>query len=190
MAFYPDERIALFIDGSNLYSTAKLLDYDIDYSALLDLFRQKGRLIRANYYTALIEHDDYSPIRPLIDWLDYNGYHVITKPAREYQDRDGRNRIKGNMDIEIAVDMIDMCPHIDHMLLMSGDGDFRAVVRAVQARGVRVSVISTRKTKPPMLSDELRRQADAVIDLADMDRLIGRPKPGHSRRRHADDESE
>lgn len=176
MAFYPDERIALFIDGSNLYSTAKTLDFDIDYKKLLDLFRGKGRLIRANYYTALREHDDYSPIRPLMDFLDYNGYHIITKPAREFTDRDGRKRIKGNMDMEIAVDMIDMCPHVDHMLLMSGDGDFRAVIRAVQARGVRVTVISTMKSKPAMLSDELRRQADAIIELSDMDRLIGRAK--------------
>ncbi len=176
MAFYPDERIALFIDGSNLYSTAKTLDFDIDYKKMLDLFRSKGRLFRANYYTALKEHDDYSPIRPLMDWLDYNGYHIITKPTREYTDRDGRRRIKGNMDMEIAMDMIDLCPHIDHMLLMSGDGDFRAVIRAVQSRGVRVTVISTLKSNPPMLSDELRRQADAIIELSDMDTLIGRPK--------------
>lgn len=190
MAFYPDERIALFIDGANLYSTAKTLDFDIDYGKLLDLFRGKGRLIRANYYTALIEHDDYSPIRPLMDWLDYNGYHVITKPAREFTDRDGRKRIKGNMDMEIAVDMIDMCPHVDHMLLMSGDGDFRAVIRAVQARGVRVSVISTMKSRPAMLSDELRRQADAVIELSDMDRLIGRPKRKAPNNDYDDDDYE
>ncbi len=176
MAFYPDERIALFIDGSNLYSTGKTLDFDIDYKKMLDLFRGKGRLLRANYYTALLEHDDYSPIRPLMDWLDYNGYHVITKPAREFTDRDGRRRIKGNMDMEIAVDMIDMAPHVDHMLLMSGDGDFRAVLNAVQKKGVRVSVISTMNSKPPMLSDELRRQADAFIELSDMGELIGRPK--------------
>ena len=176
MAFYPDERIALFIDGANLHSTGKSLDFDIDYRKLLELFQEKGRLICANYYTALLEHDDYSPIRPLVDWLDYNGYHVITKPARQYTDRDGRNRIKGNMDMEIAVDMLELAPHLDHMLLVSGDGDFRAVVKAVQARGVRVTVMSTMKSKPPMLSDELRRQANAIIELADMGPIIGRPK--------------
>ena len=176
MAFYPDERIALFIDGANLHSTGKSLDFDIDYRKLLALFQEKVRLICANYYTALLEHDDYSPIRPLVDWLDYNGYHVITKPARQYTDRDGRNRIKGNMDMEIAVDMLELAPHLDHMLLVSGDGDFRAVVKAVQARGVRVTVMSTMKSKPPMLSDELRRQANAIIELADMGPIIGRPK--------------
>lgn len=176
MAFYPDERIAIFIDGSNLHSTCKTLDYDIDYRKLLDLFRGKGRLIRANYYTALIENDDYSPIRPLIDWLDYNGYHVITKRAREYTDRDGRRRIKGNMDIEMVVDMIDIADVVDHILLFTGDGDFRAAIKAVQRKGTRVSVLSTLKSKPPMLSDDLRRQADAIIELSDMGPLIGRPK--------------
>lgn len=176
MAFYTDERIALFIDGSNLYSTGKHLDYDIDYKKMLELFKSKGRLITANYYTALLEHDDYSPIRPLMDWLDYNGYHVVSKPAREYTDRDGRKRIKGNMDTEITVDMMELAPHVDHILLVSGDGDFRYALKAVQRMGTRVSVISTMKSKPPMLSDELRRQADAFIDLADMADLIGRPK--------------
>ncbi len=176
MAFYPDERIALFIDGSNLYSTGKTLDYDIDYKKLLELFKNKGRLVLANYYTALLEHDDYSPIRPLIDWLDYNGFQVITKPAKSYTDRDGRNRVKGNMDIEMTVDMMDIAPHIDHIVLFTGDGDFRAVIKAVQSKGVRVSVVSTLKSKPPMLADELRRQANDVIELADMEKIIGRPK--------------
>jgi uncharacterized LabA/DUF88 family protein len=178
MAFYPDERIAFFIDGSNLYSTAKHLDFDIDYGKMLALFRGKGRLITANYYTALFEKDDYSPLRPLIDWLDYNGYHVITKPAKEFTDRDGRRKIKGDMDMEIAMDMIELAPHVDHMLLLSGDGDFRPVLKSVQKQGVRVTVISTRMSNPPMLADELRRQCDAFIELSDMDRLIGRPKKG------------
>jgi len=176
MAFYPDERIALFIDGANFYSTAKNLDFDIDYKKMLKLFKGKGRLIRANYYTALLEHDDYSPIRPLIDWLDYNGYHVITKAAKSYTDREGRNRVKGNMDIEMAVDVIELADHVDHIVLCSGDGDFRSVVSAVQRRGTRVSVLSTMKSRPSMLSDELRRQADAIIEIADMGDLIGRPK--------------
>lgn len=176
MAFFPDERLALFIDGSNLYSTVKMLDYDIDYQKLLELFKGKSRLIQARYYTALLEHDDYAPIRPLIDWLDYNGFNIITKPAKRQIDRDGRSRVKGNMDIEIAVDMILLAPHIDHMVLISGDGDFCAAVDAVQKQGVRVSVLSTLRSKPPMLADELRRQANDVIELADMEAMIGRPK--------------
>ena len=134
MAFYPDERIAIFIDGSNLYSTVKNLDFDIDYKKMLDLFRGKGRLIRANYYTALVEEADYSPIRPLVDWLDYNGYHCITKPAKSQVDRDGRRHTKGNMDAEMIVDMLELAPHIDHMILYTGDGDFKAPVAAVQQR--------------------------------------------------------
>lgn len=178
MAFYPDERIAIIIDGANLYSTTKTLDFDIDYQKLLDLFRQKGRLQRAYYYTALIEGSEFSPLKQLIDWLDYNGYHIISKPTKEYKDRDGRRKIKGNMDVEIAVDMMSLAPHIDHFLLFSGDGDFKAVVEAVQKQGCRVTVLSTIKSKPAMLADELRRQADNFIELADLDKLIGRPKSG------------
>lgn len=178
MAFYPDERIALFVDGSNLYSTVKTLDFEIDYGKMLDLFKGKGRLIRANYYTALVEEEDYSPIRPLVDWLDYNGWHAVTKPAKSMVDRDGRRRIKGDMDAEIIVDMLGLAPHIDHLILVSGDGDFRVAVEALQKQGVRVTVMSTMASKPAMLADELRRQADAFIEIADMDKLFGRPRSG------------
>ena len=146
MIFYPEERIALFIDGANLYSAARGLAFDIDYKRLLDLFRSKGRLIRAFYYTALIEDQEYSPIRPLVDWLDYNGYTMVTKPTKEFTDAMGRRRIKGNMDIELAIDMLEMARHIDHAVLFSGDGDFRRLVEAVQRRGVRVSV--SRRSAP------------------------------------------
>ncbi len=159
------ERIALFIDGANLYATAKSLGFDIDYKRLLREFQGKGRLIRAFYYTALIEDQEYSSIRPLIDWLDYNGYAVVTKPTKEFVDSLGRRKVKGNMDIELAVDAMEMAEHIDHMVLFSGDGDFRSLVEAVQRKGVRVSVISTITTQPPMIADELRRQADEFIDL-------------------------
>ena len=176
LAFYPDERIALFIDGANLYSAGKSLDFDIDYNKLLDVFRKRGRLIRAYYYTAVYERDDYSALRPLIDFLDYNGYHVVTKSAKEHVDREGRKRIKGNMDIEMTVDMLSHIGAIDHMVLFSGDGDFCAAVKAVQDKGVRVTVVSTQKSKPSMLSDDLRRQADNIIELHDMSDMIGREK--------------
>jgi len=180
MAFYPDERIAIFIDGSNLYSTVKTLDFDIDYKKMLDLFRGKGRLICANYYTALIEEADYSPIRPLVDWLDYNGYHCITKPAKSQVDREGRRRTKGNMDAEMIVDMLELAPHIDHLILFTGDGDFKAPIQAIQKKGVRVTVVSSKRSKPPMLADELRRQCNDFIEIADMDKLFGRPKSDES----------
>lgn len=176
MTFYPNERIGLFIDGANLYSAARALDFDIDYRKLLEEFRKRGRLVRANYYTALLENDDYTPIRPLVDWLDYNGFHIVTKAAREYTDEHGRRRIKGDMDVEIAVDIFEAASFLDHILLFSGDGDFRKVVEAVQRRGVRVSVVSTLKSQPPMIADDLRRQADNFIELAELGRLVGRER--------------
>jgi uncharacterized LabA/DUF88 family protein len=168
------ERVAVFIDGANLYATTKSLGFDIDYKRLLREFEQHSRLIRAYYYTALIEDEEYSSIRPLIDWLDYNGYAVVTKPVKEFVDALGRRKIKGNMDIELAVDAMEIAGHIDHMVLFSGDGDFRSVVEAVQRKGVRVSVVSTITTRPPMIADELRRQADEFIDLVNLAGKIGR----------------
>jgi uncharacterized LabA/DUF88 family protein len=174
MNFYPNERMALFIDGANLYATAKSLAFDIDYKRLLALFRSKGQLVRALYYTALIEDQEYSSIRPLIDWLDYNGYTMVTKPTKEFVDAMGRRKIKGNMDIELAVDAMELADHLDHIVLFSGDGDFRSLVEALQHKGKRVSVVSTLATTPPMVADELRRQADQFIDLANLQNEIGR----------------
>ena len=176
------ERIALFIDGANLYATAKSLGFDIDYKRLLKEFQSRGRLIRAFYYTALVEDQEYSSIRPLIDWLDYNGYSVVTKPTKEFVDSMGRRKVKGNMDIELAVNAMEMAEHIDHMVLFSGDGDFRSLVEAVQRKGVRVSVVSTVATQPAMVADELRRQADEFVDLAHMIGKIGRD-PGERQQR-------
>src|SRR4030088_46520 len=164
MIFYPEERIALFIDGANLYSAARGLAFDIDYKRLLDFFRSKGRLIRAFYYTALIEDQEYSPLRPLVDWLDYNGYTMVTKPTKEVTDAMGRRKIKGKMDSELAIDMLDMAQYLDHAVLFSGDGDFRRLVEAVQRRGVRVSVVSTLRSQPPMAADALRREPDTFIE--------------------------
>src|SRR6202049_3891542 len=163
MIFYPQERIAIFIDGAILYSAARRMAFDIDYKRLLDLFRSKGRLIRAFYYTALIEDQEYSPIRPLVDWLGSNVFSLVTKPTKEFTAPMGRRRIKGNMDIELAIDMLEMAQHVDHAILFSGDGDFRRLVEAVQRRGVRVSLVSTIRSSPPMGSDDLRRQADSFI---------------------------
>jgi uncharacterized LabA/DUF88 family protein len=174
MHFYQTERIALFIDGANLYATSKSLGFDIDYKRLLTFFRQKGQLVRALYYTALAEDQEYSSIRPLIDWLDYNGYTMVTKPTKEFTDAMGRRKVKGNMDIELAVDAMRLADSLDHIVLFSGDGDFRSLVSALQQKGKRVSVISTLQTQPPMVSDDLRRQADQFIDIADLETMIGR----------------
>jgi uncharacterized LabA/DUF88 family protein len=173
--FYRDERLALFIDGSNLYAAARALGFDIDYKLLRSEFVRRGKLVRAFYYTALLEDQEYSPIRPLVDWLDYNGFTMVTKPAKEFTDSLGRRKVKGNMDIELAVDAMEMADRIDHMVLFSGDGDFRPLVEGIQRKGVRVSVVSTIRSSPPMIADELRRQADNFIELDELKEVIGRP---------------
>lgn len=174
MRTYMEERMALFIDGANLYAAARGLNINIDYKRMLDYFSKRGRLIRALYYTALIEDQEYSPIRPLVDWLDYNGFTLVTKPAREFTDSLGRRKVKGNMDIELAVDAMEMAEHLEHIVLFSGDGDFRRLVEALQRRGVRVTVVSTMKSQPPMVSDDLRRQADFFMELLDLAPSIAR----------------
>jgi len=175
MLIYPQERVALFIDGANLYATARALDMEIDYKALRGYFSDKGRLVRAFYYTAILEDQEYSPLRPLIDWLDYNGFTLVTKPVKEFIDEHGRRKIKGNMDIEIAVDMLNISEALDHVILFSGDGDFRRLLEAIQRRGTRVTVVSSNTTQPSMIADELRRQADQFVDLEQLRSLIGRP---------------
>jgi len=173
-----NSKIALFIDGANLYATAKTLGFDIDYRRLLKEFRGRdGVLLRAFYYTAVIEDQEYTSIRPLIDWLDYNGYSVVTKATKEFIDASGRRKVKGNMDIELAVDAMALAEHIDQMVLFSGDGGFRSLVEAVQRRGVRVTVVSTISSQPPMIADELRRQADVFTDLIELRPLIARELP-------------
>lgn len=182
MNFYPNERAALFIDGANLYAAARALGFDIDYKRLLALFRERCYLVRALYYTALAEEQEYSSIRPLIDWLDYNGYTMVTKPTKEFTDTSGRRKIKGNMDIELTVDAMELSNYLDHVILFSGDGDFRSLVEALQQKGRRVSVVSTLTTQPPMIADELRRQADQFIDLRELESEICRLPNGRDRR--------
>src|SRR5664279_6101696 len=180
----PSNKIALFIDGANLYATAKTLGFDIDYKRLLKEFQSRGTLLRAFYYTAIIEDQEFSTIRPLIDWLDYNGYTVVTKATKEFIDASGRRKIKGNMDIELAVDAMELADHLDHIVLFSGDGDFRTLVEALQHKGKRVSVVSTLTTQPPMVADELRRQADQFIDLADLQKDICRTQRAENGREY------
>ena len=175
--FYKDERLALFIDGSNLYAAAKALGFDIDYKLLRQEFMRRGKLLRAFYYTALLENDDYSPIRPLVDWLHYNGFTMVTKPAKEYTDSQGRRKVKGNMDIELTVDAMELAPRVDHIVLFSGDGDFTALVAALQRKGKRVTVASTLTTATPMISDDLRRQADFFMEVSELAKTIGRATP-------------
>lgn len=178
------ERTALFIDGANLYATTKNIGLEIDYKRLLQFFMQETRFIRALYYTAITDDQEYSSIRPLIDWLDYNGYTMVTKPTKEFTDSAGRRKIKGNMDTELTVGAMTLAEHLDHIVIFSGDGDFRALVEALQSRGKRVSVVSTLTTSPPMIADDLRRQADQFIEIKELAEIIGRkqtrPAPVHN----------
>ena len=171
---FSSNKIALFIDGANLYATAKTLGFDIDYKRLLKEFQSRGTLLGAFYYTAVIQDQEFTSIRPLIDWLDYNGYTVVTKATKEFIDASGRRKVKGNMDIELAVDAMELAERIDEMVLCSGDGDFRSLVEAMQRRGVHVTVVSTISSQPPMIADELRRQADVFTDLVELKSKIGR----------------
>ena len=170
------EKTAFFLDGANLYKAARNLGFDIDYKSLLAKTQTACQLVRASYYTAIQEDrdQDYSPLRPLVDWLDYNGYTMVTKTTREFTDQQGRKRYKGSTDVELVVDMMLLSERLDHLVLFSGNGDFRRAIEAIQSKGVRVTVISTVKSSPPMASDELRRQADSFIDLADLEKVIGR----------------
>ena len=142
---------------------------------MLEFFRAKTNVVRAYYYSAVLDTEEYSPLKPLTDWLAYNGYNLVTKAAREYTDSTGRRRVKGNMDIELAIDMMETASRLDHAILFSGDSDFRRLVEAVQRQGVRVSVVSTVRSSPPMIGDELRRQADQFLELAEI-------APGFTRR--------
>jgi uncharacterized LabA/DUF88 family protein len=170
----PSSRIALFVDGANLHATSKALGFDIDYRRLLKEFQSRGELVRAFYYTAIIEDQEYSSIRPLLDWLAYNGYTVVTKATKEYVDGLGHRKVKGNMDVELAVDAMELAEHIDQIVLFSGDGDFRSLVESRQRHGVRVTVISTISIQPPMIADDLRRQADVFVDLRELQAEIER----------------
>lgn len=173
--FYKEERLALFIDGTNLYAAAKSLGFEIDFRKLRQEFVQRGRLLRAIYYTAILDNEEYSPIKPLVDWLNYNGFLIVTRPAREFVDAAGNRKVKGNMDVHIAVDALNMASHIDHAVLFSGNGDFKPLVQSLQDKGLRVSAVSTVRSAQPMIADDLRRQIDNFIELDDLKEVIGRP---------------
>ena len=172
--FYKDDRLALFIDGANFFATAKALDFDVDYKLLRQEFMRRGKLIRAFYYTALLENDEFSAVRPLVDWLYFNGYAVVTKAAKEYIDSIGRRKIKGSMEVELTVDALELAPRIDHVVIFSGKGEFVPLVQSLQRQGIKVSIVSSIRCQLAMVSDDLRRQADNFIELDDLRSVIGR----------------
>lgn len=167
------KKTAIFIDGANLSSSASQIGMRIDFKKLLTFYEKNYDLIRAYYYTALSDNAAYKNIHSLVDWLSYNGYNVISKKAKEFVSEDSVKRIKGNMDCEIIVGMLEMAPHVDHLILFSGDGDFRCVVEAVQRMGKRVTIVSAARGDQSVTADELIRQADYFVDLADLRPHIG-----------------
>ncbi|TYL99167.1 NYN domain-containing protein [Bradyrhizobium rifense] len=162
------EKIALFLDGEDLHLSAKALGFELDYRKLLEKFRSRGTILRAIYYIAIAQSQEQSSIRPLVDWLAYNGFSIVSKSAKEYVDAGGRLKVRGNMRIELAVDAMALAEQLDEIVLFSGSGDFQPVVKAVQRRGVRVTVVSTIATSPALAADVLRRQADCFVDLANL----------------------
>ena len=174
MHFYKDERVALFVDGQNFYVTQKVLSFEVDYKQLLTLFRSRAHLIRAYYYTTLNEDLEFVSIKPLVDWLGYNGYSVVTKPARFFVDSSGQKRARTSSLIDIAVEAMRIADSVDHIVLMTGDGELCSLVSALQDRGKRVMVISTLESSSGLVSDDLRRRADQFVDLASLQPLIGR----------------
>ena len=172
MSIYPKEKVAIFIDGANLHSTIKELNIEIDYKKLINFFSSNYTLIRTYYYTALLENNKNQKIKPLLNWLEYNGYTLITKPAKDFVDSNNDIKTKGNMDIELAVDALEFCTHVDHIVIFSGDSDFRRLVEAIQNKGTRVTVVSSILTKPPVLADELRRQVDSFIEISTFKEII------------------
>lgn len=192
MGLDPDDRTAIFIDGANLYKTARNLGFDIDYKRLLLRTREETRLLRASYYTAMQEDRDadYSPLRPLVDWLDYNGFQMVTKVAREFTDAQGRKRYRGSIDVELAVDMVIAAEHLDCIVLFTGNGDFRHAISKVQDRACRVVCVSTTKTQPPMAADDIRRQADLFVDLTELEGVIARKSQNRRDMHQGADEDE
>jgi uncharacterized LabA/DUF88 family protein len=169
------DRIALFIDGPGLHYAAKNLGFDIDYRRLLQEFSRFGRVLRAFFYTGTREADKFNSARPLIDWLEYNGFTVRAKSVKEFDDGEGRRKMKRNIGVDLAVDALEIAALVDHIFLFSGDGDLRVVAAAMQRKGVRISVVSSLRTQPPMIADELRRQADNFIELEVLRKSIERP---------------
>lgn len=185
MAFYKDERILLLIDGANLYAACRQLNIEVDYSKLLAEFRSKGRMLRANYYTILADKEDnFSPVRPLVDWLAHNGFTVVKKLVREFADTDGRKRAKGSMDVDITIDALELAPFVDHIVLFTGNGDFRRLVEVLKSKGKRVSIVSTAETHPPVASEELRKEADNFIEIMKISDRITRPNRSNNHDYH------
>lgn len=166
-----DERVSFFIEGANFYAAAKTGNVTVDYRKLLSHFEDNSIFKRAYYYTAVAEDQEYNSIKPLLDFLEYNGYSLVTKPLKEFIDGQGRRKTKGSLDVEMTVDMLNACKFSDHIVLFSGDSDFLPVIQEMKRNGIRVTVVSHMET----VADDIRRAADRFVNLMHVAPLIGRP---------------
>jgi uncharacterized LabA/DUF88 family protein len=159
------KRIGIFIDGSNLYWSAKVLGFRVDFTKILKFYKDQGEVTHAFYFTALPPKDVQSELRRMIDFIDYNGWTVIQKETKQYLNADGASKLKGNMDVEIAVHVGEVAPFITDLVLFSGDGDFRVLLESIQRRyGIHTTVVSARS----LVADALRRQSHEFKDLSDL----------------------
>lgn len=169
-----NEPTAVLIDGYNTLSTTKLLKFDIDFRKLLNLFQNKTRLVKIYYFASLRDNPaDHDPMIPVIQWMMYNGYNVISKKMNEFMNIDNIQS-KGNMDVEISVTVLEMVKSVDHIVLFTGDENFRFLIEAVQRMGTRITVCSSMQCQPQIMSDDLRRQADNFIELNNLKSEIQR----------------
>src|SRR6266566_1791882 len=160
------KRIAIFVDGSNLSASSRAAGFRIDFAKVLKHWQNEGQVQDASYFTALPPKDVPSPLRTLTDWLQYNGWFLITKEVKDHLGADGIFKIKGNMDVEIAVKAMSLSDRITDLVLFSGDGDFRYLIEALQHKGICVTVVSHfSRGDDCQISDDLRRQANVFLDL-------------------------
>jgi uncharacterized LabA/DUF88 family protein len=170
-----EARVALFIDGESLNEATKALGSNVDFRKLRDVFGSQNRLLRAHYY-ALVPPREFVTIKPLLDWLSFNGYSVTEKPLKERVSSNGHARMSGSIAIELTIDALQTAPHVDTIVLVTGDCRYRPLVSEIQMRGVRVIAVSTRAVRPAVISDELVRQVDEFVELADLLPQISRSR--------------
>jgi uncharacterized LabA/DUF88 family protein len=156
----PLDRVAIFIDGENIHYSAKHLNMRLDYLKLCRKLAGKRRLVRAYFYTAVSTQSEGKI--DFINFLKLNGFTVVTREVKSFNESDGSSRsIRGALDMEMAMDVMDLCPTLDTVILCTGDGDFCPLVTAVARRGKHVELCALRE----MTSTDLIAAADTYTDL-------------------------
>lgn len=162
---FETERAAVFIDGYGTHYTCKSLGIEIDYRKLSELIRRQTTVIRNYYFTPLVEGQDFIAVKPLLDFLQYNGWTTVTRPYKEHY---------VSTNTALAVTAMEIAPAIEQAIIFSGNGDFTPLIEALKRRGIHTTVASTVRSEQSYCSDDLRRAADAFIDLDDIRSAISR----------------